>query len=251
MQRAWLKPVQRLLIFDTCDDSTHTRATKVFKQWQPTSGGCRLLVTSRRQHWPKTMGVQSLPIRKLPRAQSKQLLDKFVEGKIAPTHLDAIADELGDLPLALHLTGSFLATYGDDITAAAFLAQLRDPQLLDHPAMQERGAEASPTEHDQQLLRMFSLSFNSLDAEGKIDMLAHDLMLRAVCFALGEPIPRDLLLATLKQNEETENEYTELDTADALRRLTNLGLLLHKTSSELRLHRLPSRFILDYAAPTE
>ncbi len=251
VQHAWLQSVQRLLIFDNCDDGTRHRATDALQRWRPTSGGCRLLGTSRRQSWPKTMGVQRLPIRKLPRTQSVQLLEKFVEGHIDLTHLDAIANELGDLPLALHLAGSFLATYSDDITAETLLAQLRDPQLLDHPAMQGRGAGASPTKHDQQILRMFSLSFNSLAAEDKIDILAHDLLLRAACFAPGEPIPRALLLAALKHGEKTENDYTELDAADALRRLTNLGLILRETSGELRLHRLPARFILEYAAPDE
>lgn len=39
---AWQSPLPRLLVFDNCEDE------KLLDQWRPPSGGCRVLVTSRR-----------------------------------------------------------------------------------------------------------------------------------------------------------------------------------------------------------
>ena len=43
VQRAWERPLPRLLIFDNCEDEA------LLQRYRPVSGGCRVLVTSRRQ----------------------------------------------------------------------------------------------------------------------------------------------------------------------------------------------------------
>jgi Domain of unknown function (DUF4062) len=42
---AWQSAVPRLLVFDNCEEES------LLEAWRPTSGGCRVLVTSRRSHW--------------------------------------------------------------------------------------------------------------------------------------------------------------------------------------------------------
>ena len=62
---AWQDAVPRLLVFDNCEEEA------LLDAWRPVSGGCRVLVTSRRSHWSPTLGVKALPLDILPRADSK------------------------------------------------------------------------------------------------------------------------------------------------------------------------------------
>ena len=62
-----------------------------------------------------------------------------------------------------------------------------------------------------------------LDARDTTDALARALLARAAYFAPGEPILRDVLLATLSQ--DTDNPDATLAREDALQRLYGLGLL--------------------------
>jgi hypothetical protein len=103
---AWQQSIPRLLIFDNCEDPA------VLDQWKPKTGGCRVLVTSRKSHW---RGIETLSLDVLDRADSITLLI-HARSDLASDDpdLDTIADELGDLPLALHLAGHYLETYRDD-----------------------------------------------------------------------------------------------------------------------------------------
>ena len=106
IQSAWQEPIPRLLIFDNCED------TAILKQWKPNTGGCRILITSRKQAWH---GINTLSLNTLKRTDSIALLIHHrPDLKHDQPELDAIADELGDLPLALHLAGYYLETYRDD-----------------------------------------------------------------------------------------------------------------------------------------
>ena len=112
VQRAWQDPVPRLLVFDNCEDAA------VLAQWRPTTGGCRVVVTSRLGQWGAVLGVGVLALEVLPRPESIALLRKHrPELAEDDADLDALANELGDLPLALHLAGSFLETYRDDVSS--------------------------------------------------------------------------------------------------------------------------------------
>src|SRR5579872_283995 len=56
----WARPVPYLLVFDNCEEEP------LLARWRPRTGGARVLVTSRRQQWDRSLGVQSLPISTLP-----------------------------------------------------------------------------------------------------------------------------------------------------------------------------------------
>src|SRR5262249_40543070 len=130
VQAAWQSPLPRLLLFDNCEDEA------LLAQWRPTFGGCWVLVTSRRSQWEATLGVRVLPLGVLRREESLALLHQHrPELKADDVDLEAIAAELGDLPLALHLAGHFLARYRS-MRPAAYLAQLRQPDLLAHRSLQ-------------------------------------------------------------------------------------------------------------------
>ncbi|MBV9790149.1 MAG: helix-turn-helix transcriptional regulator, partial [Chloroflexi bacterium] len=190
VQRAWKRPTPRLLIFDNCEDAA------LLDQWQPQHGGCRVLITSRRQHWDPALGVQAVPLDVLSRQSSIGLLRTFrADLPDDSTDLDAIAETLGDLPLALYLAGSFLAKYRHALTPAQYLQRLRSSTLLDDHSL--RAAGLSPTRHVQHVARTFEQSYERLDLADPTDALARTLLVRAACFAPGESIPRWLLLQTL------------------------------------------------------
>ncbi len=238
---AWQGPLPRLLVFDNCEDQDP------LARWRPSTGGSRVLVTSRRGSWDAALGVQVLPLGVLSRAESVALLRKF-RPKLAEDDARAIAEELGRLPLALHLAGSYLRKYRRAVAPEDYLIQLRDKRLLDHTSLQGRGASLSPTDHELHAARTFTLSYDRLDSDDPTDALALALLSRAAYFAPGEPIPWDLLRATLDGDGDPE---AALAAEDGLIRLAELGLLEEEADKALRLHRLLAAFVRGVAADDE
>jgi Tetratricopeptide repeat len=229
VQAAWQSPVARLLIFDNCEDEA------LLARWRPTTGGCRVLVTSRRAHWDAALGVRTLALKVLNRAESIALLHSYRDDLLEHSaQLDAVADALGDLPLALHLAGSFLDRYHASYTPDDYLRQLGDgATLLKHPSFVTGGF--SPTGHEHHLERTFIVSYDQLDQHQSTDALALRLLGHAAHFAPGELIPRELLLASCA--------ITDIFiAAAALARLDELGLLDPAADGALRLHRLVAAF---------
>jgi NB-ARC domain len=145
IRRIFTGPEPRLLVFDNCEDE------KLLAEWRPKTGGSRVLVTSRHSTFSAYLGVRTLPLDVLQRAESLALLRALDHGQpfeaADAETLDAICAELGDLPLALHLAGSFLACYRHTITPVTYLAQLRSRALLEHPSLprqSRRGARGAP-----------------------------------------------------------------------------------------------------------
>lgn len=235
VEHAWQEPLVRLLVFDNCEEPA------LLERWRPPTGGCRVLVTSRRASWDPAFGVKSVALGTLPRAESVALLRSFRPDLTVDPVLDEIADELGDLPLALHLAGSFLACYQHAPAGqpGAYLEQLRKGDLLDHPSLQGRGSDVSPTGHDRHVARTFALSYERLDASDPVDGLARLLLARAAFFAAGEPIPRSLLLATAGIGKGVEEDLLG---EDALKRLIELGLLEEEPGGAVKVHRLVAAF---------
>ena len=114
--------------------------------------------------------MKVLPLETLPRADSVALLQKFLaSAQCQPAigcpgdarqngcaTLDAIAEELGDLPLALHVAGSYLSTYASEVTPEQYLAQLRSTDPLAHRSLKQ-AVGRSPTRHELSVARTFAL----------------------------------------------------------------------------------------------
>lgn len=229
---AWESPVPRLLVFDNCED------VALLDRWRPKYGGCRILITSRRRYWDPALGVQQLPLDVLPRHESLALLRTF-RPELSPNdpELEATAAALGDLPLALHLAGSFLAKYRHAITPCQYLQRLGAPSILDDRSF--RAVGLSPTKHIQHIARTFEQSYERLDPTEPTDILARKLLAYAAHLAPGVPIPR-WLLQTLTLADGPD---AVLLAEDALIRLIDLGLL-EPDDDTLRLHRLLAAFVL-------
>ena len=231
-KNAWQSAVPRLLVFDNCEEEA------LLDVWRPPSGGCRVLVTSRRSTWTPTLGVAALPLDLLPRADSIEVLLRYRPDLTADDPgLDALAAELGDLPLALHLAGSYLGAYRAEVSVDSYLAELRRADVVRHASLLEAGLDdsPSPTHHVQSVAATFSLSLKRLHREREVDGVAIALLARVACMAPGEPVQRDLLARTLEEVEPRRR-------ADGLRRLGAVGLL-EEGADWLRLHRLLVHFV--------
>lgn len=234
VQRAWQEAIPRLLIFDNCESEA------VFAKWRPVTGGCHVLVTSRRGRWNQGLGAFVLPLNMLERPDSVELLQHLTV-RLSREEADAIAAEVGDYPLALHLAGSFLQRY-QFVSTAAYLAQLRDKGLLDHPSLQGYGVTYSPTDHELHIVRTFAMNVEQLDLNEAVDQMAQRLLAAVNCFAPGEPLPQSLLLTILAGKDDL---MASLLVQDGLLRLSSLGLLQVKGEEVVVLHRLLAVYVAE------
>ncbi len=237
VQAAWQSPLPRLLVFDNCEDEA------LLQQWRPPGGGCSILLTSRRAHYDPILQVHPLALAVLSRDDSIALLRKHrVDLPADDPVLAAVAEELGDLPLALRLAGSFLAKYRSAMPPSAYLDRLRKPTLLADRSLQTLGI--SPTKRTESLARTFALSYERLDTNEPTDALARQALTRMACFAPGQPLPRELLHRTLALPDDDPDASLQFE--DVVRRLVDLGLLETEGGAgedALRLHRLISIFV--------
>jgi len=159
-RRAWAGPEPRLLVFDNCEDPA------LLKEWRPTSGGARVLLTSRHATWPPAL-AQTLPLGQLPRPAAVALLLSGraallgipAERLAADPDAGAICEQLGDLALAIHMAAAYLAERVS-MPPADFLSELR-AQSIDHAALQALDQD-SPTEHIQHIAQTIELSYRLL-----------------------------------------------------------------------------------------
>ncbi|MGB1252611.1 MAG: tetratricopeptide repeat protein, partial [Candidatus Promineifilaceae bacterium] len=239
VQDAWQAEMPRLLVFDNLDDED---AVALLQAWRPSTGGCRVLVTSRRGRWPKGLGVAQVMLERLIEAESVTLLRELAE-RLTEAEAKQVAAALGYFPLALYLAGSYL----DDApyqTVAQFLYEFEQRKLA-HTALHDGEVGFSPTRHDLSVAGTFALSWERLRPEQ--DQLAIWLLQHAACFAPNEPIKFDLLRLTLAArgdwpfDDEAEGAVTAA-LYRAGRRLVTLGLAVMMEDA-LRLHRLVSSYV--------
>jgi Tfp pilus assembly protein PilF len=240
---AWATPFPRLLIFDNCEDETLVDA------WAPKSGGCRLVITARRPSWSPARGITVVPLGRLARAESLALLHRH-RADLGPDDpgLSGIADELGDLPLALELAGSYLARYRHEPigSPAAYLAELRGADLLAHISLTNEHPEPpdparSLTGHERDVARTFEVSLRRLQREDPVDAFALEILARASWLA-PLPIPRRLLkLCVGLPPEEADAARRFTDGLDRLLKLAFVDDASEATGAVL-VHRLVAAF---------
>ena len=238
VQHAWQEPVSRLLIFDNCEK------VDLALQWLPISGGCAILITSRRGHWPKEMPLTETPLATLPRAESISLLRQLAP-HLSVAAVTPIAAELGDLPLALQMAGHFLAEH-PEVTPAAYLAQLQNEQILHHNSLQGAFSRYSPTGHELHVARTFASGFERLDRPDLSNRLARRLLATAVCLAPNEPMPAALLTQAVAASVPADQSEA---VAAGLKRLLLLGFVTATAGMEtIFMHQLIAQFAQESVA---
>lgn len=210
-------------------------------------GATRALITSRNPDWPGDLGVQCHALGVLRREESVALLRQH-RPNLGDAEADALAAELGDLPLALHLAGRFLARYGRVLTPEKYLAELRSPRLFERLPLREQDG-ALPTGHSRDVARTFALSYERLNKQYEEDTLALRLLARAAHLVPGEVVPVDLLCITLEQ--PPDNLDAQLTAEAAVERLVGLGLLEREGEDGLRMHRLVGAYVRQASGDAE
>jgi len=244
VKKEWEESTPRLLIFDNVDDS------KVIDEWRPVTGGCRVLITSRRTEWPSSLGLAEVRLATLPRDKAMELLCKgrpeALEDEEEREAADAICDTLGDLPLAVALAGAYLESYKHDVTLSQYLEELRQQPVLKNAALVDFVQDPSPTGHVQSVAATFETSYRKLDPKDETELLAIRLFHLAAHFA-PVSVRRDLLLTSGGLDPEEADEQRL--GADALGRLVRLGLVQEEERGRLLLHRLLGEFARHHPAP--
>ncbi|WP_254716122.1 FxSxx-COOH system tetratricopeptide repeat protein [Actinomadura sp. WMMB 499] len=159
-----------LLIFDNADQPEDLR------DYLPQGDG-HVLITSRNPRWESV--ARTVPVEVFSRSESIEFLGKRVPREIPRADADRLANELGDLPLALEQAGALQAETGMSVTEYLRLLEERASQLL---------AEGKPTEYPVSMTAAWKLSLDSL-----ADKLPEAVELLRCCAFFGpEPIPRDV-----------------------------------------------------------
>lgn len=228
VQHAWQSQVPRLLVFDNCENA-HT-----FAQWRPTSGGCRILLTSRCAIWPVSLGIYTHVLASFTCIESIDLLRRYYP---AGNYDDfaQIADTLGGLPLALHVAGSFLARYWHVLTPREYAMRLAKEGLL--PYLARAANDFSPTNHSHDVDRTFALSYERIEQHHPQDAIALILAQRIAYLGPGEPIGSELVQHILPE------VLGAFDVENVTQRLLELGLIERAADQSVRMHRLQSAFI--------
>jgi len=226
--RSW-QTGRRLIVLDNLE------APALLQEWLPQLGGQCVLLTARRAHWPGALGLRLQRLGLLERAESLALLRGLAPRLESETGqaLDALAQRLGDLPLALELAGRFLEE-AEDFAVKDYLAELDQAgNLLKHTSLQDWTRD-NPTEHETSLAQPFFLSWHQLAGDEGVNQSARHIYLAAAFCAPNIPIPRNLL--KLAAQEAGGMAFDR-----GLRRLYDLGLLL-KTEEGASIHALLHEF---------
>ena len=166
------EPYKRwLLIFDNADQPEELK--DIFPR-----GPGDVLITSRNPRWESV--VQTVQVDVFTRAESIAFLNKRVPGGLSEADAEALASELGDLPLALEQAGALQA--GTGMSVEEYLRLLREQVT----AIMSEGK--SP-DYPMSLTAAWKLSVQTL-AQHQPEAVT---LLRCCAFFGAEPIPRDLL----------------------------------------------------------
>ena len=114
--KTWEESGDRLIVLDSIEDPSATR------DLMARLSKARLLLTSRSSNWSAHIGLKTLKLDVFTRPQSIELLRKIASRlkDASESELDAIAQRLGDLPLALDLAGCYLKECFDASPASSY-----------------------------------------------------------------------------------------------------------------------------------
>jgi len=139
-----------LLIFDNAHDHGAIR------DYIPRGGAGHVIITSRNPDWGSVAGL--LPVKEFDRADSIEFLCKRT-GQDDRDAADALADDLGDLPLALEQAGAYIETTGTALTDYQELFRSRRKELWED--------ESHPQDYPDSVATTWSLAMEEVSKESK------------------------------------------------------------------------------------
>jgi len=224
-----------LLVFDNAEEPADVRG------WLPGGNG-HVLVTSRERGWAEVAVAVEVDV--LARAESVAILRDRVPG-LADADADALAGQLGDLPLAITQAAGYLAETG--MTASRFLELLatRAGVIL---------AQARPVTYPYSLAAATQLTADKLARD---DPAAADLA-DMCAFLAPEPIPEELFtsraaelpaaLAARAADPLAWPQTVAHLTRRALARVDPRGLVMHRLTQAILRDRLTAEDTLASAS---
>ncbi|HSH04053.1 MAG TPA: tetratricopeptide repeat protein [Anaerolineae bacterium] len=234
VKEAWSEKVPRLLIFDNCEDD------KLLDKWRPVTGGSRVLMTTRRGYWGAASGVTALALDVLAREESVALLQKLAS-RLSEAEAEAVAEALGDFPLALQLAGSYL-DWRSTVSVEQYLKRIEQETALQHRSLAE-WVEVSPTKYERAVAGAFGVSYEQLAEGDGVDEMGRALLWRAALLAPGVAIPEELWWACLGEDGEGEDELEVMERrAEGVARLVALGLVTVSEAGWV-VHKLVGMFV--------
>ncbi|WP_308250850.1 FxSxx-COOH system tetratricopeptide repeat protein [Nonomuraea rhizosphaerae] len=227
------KPYDRwLLIFDNADEPEEVLDVIP-------NGPGHVLITSRNHRWEDV--VEAVPVDVFTREESVAFLNKRVRRTIAPEDADRLADQLGDLPLALEQAGALQAETGMLVDEYIELLNKHTSQLLD---------EGKPTEYPISMTAAWNLSVSRL-TERRPEAID---LLRCCAFFGPEPIPRDVFSQRVS---DLSPQLAEL-LANPIKLSRSVGELgrfalarVDPGSRTIQVHRLIQALVRDELEPVE
>jgi tetratricopeptide (TPR) repeat protein len=242
--------LRHLAVLDNVEDESQLRL------WLPHLRGLQVIFTSRQVDWSPDLGVAVQRLDVLPRSDGRRLLFRLAPRLEATPEedLQRLCASLGDLPLALHLAGSYLKDV-PLLKVKDYLDEL-EINLLAHES-QSDWLRYTATAHEASLVATFDLSWQRL--EGDAFALERAMFVVAGWCAANIPIPNEILgqaaqpakpltgfFASLfgrgaKSSSAAPQPLTKSGLARALSRLVVLGLL-EATENGVKIHPLVSEF---------
>lgn len=219
-----------LLIFDNADQPEDLR------ELLPGGPG-HVLITSRNHRWQGV--VETIQVDVFGRSESVEFLNRRVPRGLAESEAKDLAQELGDLPLALEQAGALQAETG--MPVEEYLRQLREH-------VTEILAEGKPSEYPVSMSAAWRLSVSTLSKQ----MPEALELLRCCAFFSPEPIPRDVFR---RGTQATETRISDLIAnpillARALRELARFALV-RIDGRTIIVHRLIQALLRDDLSPAE
>ncbi|MEV8328082.1 FxSxx-COOH system tetratricopeptide repeat protein [Kitasatospora sp. NPDC056731] len=208
-----------LLIFDNADDPAE------ILPFLPGGSG-HILVTSRNPEWNRV--AEALAVDVFTRRESIEHLRRRVAGLTEP-NADAVAHELGDLPLAIEVAAAWLDATGMPVDS--YLAQLRSAaaQVL---------SMGRPVDYPATVAAAWNVSITRLRAEAP----AAARLLQLCAFFAPEPISTRLVydneqILHALYGERADGPATQINLGAAIKKIGRYSLA-RVDSTGIQLHRL-------------
>jgi hypothetical protein len=223
---------QWLLIFDNADQPED------INDIIPRGPG-HVLITSRNHRWEAV--VDTVFVNVFDRAESVAFLNKRLSNSINEPDATQLAEELGDLPLALEQAGALQAETGMSVEEYLRLLKDQTGELL---------AENKPSEYPVPMTAAWKLSVTKL-----IEQLpeAADL-LRCCAFFGAEPIPRDAFVRTIQDVQPRLGDLLAkpILLSKALGQLGRFALAqIDLASRTIQVHRLIQALLREELSPEQ
>ncbi|GAA4253302.1 FxSxx-COOH system tetratricopeptide repeat protein [Dactylosporangium darangshiense] len=227
------RPYRRwLLIFDNVGEP------ETIREFIPQGAG-HVLLTSRNQEW--TQDAQVVEINTFSRAESVTFLTRRVTG-LAVADAEAVANRLGDLPLAIEQAAAWLSETGMPVSRYLELLDTQPLRILD---------ENPPIGYDRSTAATWQLSLEQLRRQSP----AAAKLLEICAFFAPEPIPTRLLYTPRFTQPLLEFDpalHDPIRQGRLMRQIGRYALASVDTGQTImQIHRLVQAVIQDSLSPQE